>query len=373
MDTIVFEALACLRNGKLIIPGPNPNRGAGDPNQMLEEIGSDQAFLHLATSNGLILSPDGRYAAYVNYNNVIMHFEFEYQLIILDVESGEYFYGQTWDVDFFKDDTKCAGVVEAAFDKTSEYLYYITYGDQNEHPCSLYRYTMATGENELLINYEDNVYMPNLTALSPSVLIAPRSSVKTGESHGLMVYADNSTGGWETNEHFLPVSGNTAEILRLQASASSGLALSMVEIQKNLINAFISVVDTQNNFDGLDRMIVFNEDVTSCEVVSYDDFLNSDRFDVMFMINQPELLNAYLTLDGKHALTVHRTGSEYVLNLVNLETLEIKNVEFPGRFEGQRAAFDSPMSNSYPLGVNMLSDTLVVINTQKGPRLFVLK
>jgi len=87
----------------------------------------------------------------------------------------------------------------------------------------------------------------------------------------------------------------------------------------------------------------------------------------------PVLINACLTPDGAHALTVHRVGNEFALRLLNLKTLEVKTVEAPETFDGLHASFNTGMSGNYPLGINMLSDTLVVINTSGGVKLYELK
>ena len=122
------------------------------------------------------------------------------------------------------------------------------------------------------------------------------------------------------------------------------------------------------------RILVFDEEALSCESVTYEEFLTGERFtDTMFVLNYPSLYNACLTPDGTHALTVHRVGNEFALRLLNLKTLEVKTVEAPEAFDGLHASFNTGMSGNYPLGVNMLSDTLVVINTSDGVKLYELK
>ena len=384
MDTIVFQSLACLRNGKLIIPAANPNRGAGDPNRSLERLSRSKSFPLLRTPNGLILSPDGKYAAYVDSYRALVERNYNYQLIILDVESGEYFLGQTWDVKMGKD-KKVACVVEAAFDKNSEYLYYVTYGNQNKYRCSLYRYHLATGKNELLLNHPEEVYFPNLTFLSSSRLVAPMAVRDSDEFCGILVYNKKFLRGWEAAAYSIPVNRRTAYVRRLQASAESELALAAVEFnvsysssiesyKPTFVGSMLSVIDIQKDPVGLDRILVFDEEALSCESVTYEEFLTGERFtDTKFILNYPSLYNACLTPDGAHALTVHRVGDEFALRLLNLKTLEVKTVEAPEDFDGVFASFNTGMSADYPLGVNMLSDTLVVINTSDGVKLYELK
>lgn len=395
MDTLVCKGPVFIRDGKVILPVPNPKRSAPDPDGSLEFLTYSPALTSLNTSNGLIFSPDGRYAAFVDYIYVMYKSQCNFQLLLFDVEAGEYFMAQAWNTSYAKGN---AAVVGAAFDPGSKYLYYITTGNLNEHRYSLYRYTLATGENILLCNHAEEVYYPNLTVISPSTLIAPMRTPVHNESgvsivgrSGIMVYTKGLLSGWRCTVHELPVDNSCVVLERLDTSPKSGLALGTVYFPEYQYFTFpesmpesipysgmmLSLIDARKNCEGLDSVLLFNEDATMCEVVTYEDFMVSDLYYINTAsdIRIPTVLNARLTPDGEHALAVflRNDTKEIVWRLLNLKTLEIKKVEAPDAINSMSVGYNTSLSISYRSGISMLSDTLVAINTEDGVKLFELK
>jgi len=378
LNTLIYRAdnrgIIVKHEDRLIYCAANPARGALDANNTLLSVGAH--FEKLNTRGGVILSPDGVYCAFVDCAKISAG-RFEYQLILLDIRSGEYFYTQTWNTNVGEENV--AGVVSAAFDETGSLLYYITLGNQNEAPYSLYSYSIETGESKLLSNHRENITQSNLLAVGSSLLLTPSSG--TGFTDGIVTYTQNPEGIWETEFSALP--DDSIDLLRLQASAESELALATLYFngyQYLTEGTYISVFDTDKTDFSAVRVLIFNEEITECTSVSMGDLEDS-----VFIADPAAkaIYNACLTPDGKHALIIHdkqphlantrRDPHDYSWILLNLETLEIKNIDAPQALNSQFLRDQSPVPNDYPLGINMLSDSLVLINTENGVKLYELR
>ena len=153
----------CLtRNGRVIPIRPAPRRGAGDPYHYLESE-MNRLLKRIPGAEGVSWSPDGHYIVFSNKSETMAGKDIvrPLDLILLDTGNGEVFQALAFEIgsDNYKRGiaNKTYGtVVEARFDLTGEYVYFIGRIDAYSVQHSLYRYCMKTGETEMMM---ENVFV----------------------------------------------------------------------------------------------------------------------------------------------------------------------------------------------------------------------
>jgi len=139
------------------------NRGAADVYGNLERIAS--MGVRAIGTEGLAWSPDGRYAALVNQNQVAVYANFYFDPVILDTHTGELFLAATY-ANRMKEDNFGA-VITACFSEDSRYLYAIICGNLNGKRFSLVQVDLETLEAVTLYACDTDTphYWPHLSRL----------------------------------------------------------------------------------------------------------------------------------------------------------------------------------------------------------------
>ena len=101
LSTLMFEignreGIMCLREGRLIACFPNFAKGVDDTYGAFAKIAKNPYLL--SSQSGMTFSNDGRYALFIDSYKVLTQMRYEYQLIILDVEAGQYYLAYTWPI-----------------------------------------------------------------------------------------------------------------------------------------------------------------------------------------------------------------------------------------------------------------------------------
>lgn len=157
------ELMIVRTDGSVLPVTVSQTRGAADTYGNLERIAS--MGLRAIGAEGLAWSPDGRYAALVNQNQVAIYAHFYYDPIVLDTHTGELFLAATYENKATKEN--CGVVITACFSGDSRYLYAIILGRLNGRRFSLVQYDLETLEAVTLYacDKESPHYWPHLNQL----------------------------------------------------------------------------------------------------------------------------------------------------------------------------------------------------------------
>lgn len=120
----------CYYAGKYHILFPTHLRGVEDTNHNLEKVFSTR-LQQLLGEEGVIYSPDGRYAAIFNNYMMIMLGYYYLDPIIIDLSTGEMFLSATYGSKPGKGEY--GAVTTATFSSDGRYLYYMLYGNMAEY------------------------------------------------------------------------------------------------------------------------------------------------------------------------------------------------------------------------------------------------
>ena len=178
---------------------PNYLRGVRD------EYASFSRFLKMKPtqwvgSEGLIWSPDGRYAVLTNYATTLIRGQFIYGLYLIDTQTGELFCADTYP-NKLRDGG--AAVLQACFDAAGSYVYYMIIGSLYEDSrISLMRYDMETGVKQRLLACPHFAAYPKLQLDSTGRLIHLLDNTKANEPLGLSVY-EQKDGNWVSTAYTL--------------------------------------------------------------------------------------------------------------------------------------------------------------------------
>ncbi|MBR3927460.1 MAG: hypothetical protein IKJ65_00505 [Clostridia bacterium] len=74
--------------------------------------------------------------------------------------------------------------------------------------------------------------------------------------------------------------------------------------------------------------------------------------------------------DGKYALILFASKSDYAIRILNTETLTMFTVAFDAGDISRLAAFTDHPNSEYPVAIQFIANDLVIINTESGIRLF---
>ncbi len=146
-----------IRDGKMIELSLAPERGAGDPYEKLE-YEAQWLMQLLPGPEGPSWSPDSRYLLLTSQENALKR-NIAMDLVVLDAQTGEIFleqayYGGSMERGDFLETLQSpdfGSVVEARYDSTSRYIYFVARLNTFSVSFGLYRYSLADRRTELLM------------------------------------------------------------------------------------------------------------------------------------------------------------------------------------------------------------------------------
>lgn len=157
-------------------------RGAADAYGNLAKVASKGA--QSIGSEGLIWSPDGRYAAIVNQSRVVQMVQFIYDPIVIDMQTGEMFLLASYSNKITKEGSGV--VLTALFSADSRYLYAVVMGSLNGARFSLMQYELETLDSAVLHTWEDLTYWPHLAQLADGSFLLLKDTQKLNDFTGLV-------------------------------------------------------------------------------------------------------------------------------------------------------------------------------------------
>jgi len=368
------ESAVTVYDGKYHIIYPSA-KGVPDENDNLNKyfMYINSRIRSLIGEEGIVYSPDGRYAAICNKNISLQKMDFFLDPILLDLSTGGLILTATYPNKPMKD--KNAGVVTSAlFSSDNKSFYYILYGNFNNARIRLYRYDLETGKTELCLESEKNLYYPHLAELADGSILMINDCYKKGETQGLVV-ASFAGGAWSVEETKLPLDRNYCYAGRLNYSPNAGLAC-LVENTGNSSFAF-QLVNPNARFEGIDQFRCIRKDTDELVAVSPEEFrasVDEDPKDnkgsgLSLLYPYQTILNAVFSPDGRYLLlnTSGDTanGRSRNLFLVRLEDMSIRKVS---GLDAEKIMVANPGRN-YPISIEWNTDELI-IGTDDGIRTY---
>lgn len=396
LSTLMFDNMVCLRNGRLIVTAPSYTRGAEDVYEAFARVMKSERFWDANSRSGMTFSNDGRHALFIDGYTALGQGRYDYQLIILDVEAGEWYLGSSWPRDFMRGG-KC--VVGACFDETNEYIYIKAYGmSEFYNPNQFMRYHMESGEMEILRTHELWADYTNMFKTPDGSYVHGMKPLYYHAPAGLVVYKEIA-GEWFAIPEFFHMRSELLMIRNLDMKGENGQALALSELYvprplpedfryENLysdtrtLTNVLSLPVINDGVHALREFILFDKELTQASRVSMHQLLKSDMFSASACFDYPQIFNAALSPDGKYAFVVFGIQPQFqkysdencfYARILNTETLEVSCVSFEEGTIGMKSAFANVQSADYPVGIRFIANDLIIINTDDGIRLFRIR
>lgn len=372
----------CYYAGKYHILYPSAARGVEDTNGNLAKVFSLR-LQSLLGEEGVVYSPDGRYAAIYNFRYT-MNMRFILDPIIIDLSTGEMFLSATYENNLFKPGS--GAVSTAAFSSDGRYLYYIFYGNTAKNRTALYRYSLREGTTELCYSGSDFYYYPTLSETADGTFVILRDTQNQQQTAGLTGIS-YINGVWMGKELSFDLPMRYWYCNRLMLSANSGYAFipGSMPALSGVYYAF-QRVRPDDDFAGMNQYYVISEESNQIQAYSAGELSSlferrtneSDQTAAPFSsLDLPfqDICNFTLSPDGHYVLlyTVsdgpreNRATTRH-LYLVRLDDLVIKEVRGIDPASIQAGAF----AGKYRPVIEWNTDTLIV-GTSDGPQAYTFR
>lgn len=332
----------CYYAGKYHVLYPSQKRGVEDTNENLAKVFSTRLQM-LIGEEGVIYSPDGRYAAIFNIQYTLMRAQFILDPIIIDLSTGEMFLSATYGNRIMKEEA--GAVTTATFSSDGQYLYYMLYGNTAEFRTVLYRYNLQEKTTELCYSGSDLNYYPYLSETANGAFVVLRDVRNTNEMAGVTSISYEN-GIWNGTELTFDLPLKYWNCNRLMQSANSGYAFIPGRIA-SLDGSYYAFqcVRPDEDFAGLNQYYVISKESSQIQVYSageinalFENWTNGSSQEGVstFNLDMPfqVILTSTLSPDGHYVLLNtmdHGSRDNPVTNrhlyLVRLDDLTLKEVK----------------------------------------------
>ena len=339
-------AVLAYYNGEYRLLYPSAERGVEDTNGNLEECTQrlSQRPQSYVGEEGIVYSPDGRYAAVFNYQNVLIYARMSADPMIIDLSTGEIILTDTSPNQLNMDGA--SAVTAAVFSGDGRYLYYLLYGRFDEKRVRLCRYDLEEEKTEICGDFEEGLYFPHLTELSDGSFLALNDSNKVREIMGIVNISEKN-GKWTTEQKDYSLPLYYFYPRRLDYNVNSGYAV-IRGLQRTM--AFMQdffcfqVFCPEDGFEGLDRYLCMKKNADEIVVLTVEEYqtlideTSAETADADLAEAQADfpycvILNSVLSPDGQymlvHTLKTDSEENQYQLYLIRLEDLAVREVTGP--------------------------------------------
>ncbi len=355
-------------------------KGTSDEYSNLEKYYSffSSRFRTLLGEEGIVYSPDGKYAFVSSKQITLMQMNLFIDPILLDLSTGELILTATYSNLPMKDENAGA-VTSAMFSSDNQYFYYVLYGRFGDARVRLYRYNLNSGETEMCFQSEKNLYYPQIAELEDGSILMLDDAFRGDETGGLVIASCNN-GSWTLEEENLKVEHSLFYPKRLMYSANAGLAclLGDIAVSGGLPVAF-QLVSPAMNFEGIGQYWCIRKDTNEVAAISPEEYLESiaadeqnrgkESFGFSPVYPYQNILNAVFSPDGNYLLlnTISNSlnGKSRNLFLLRLEDMTLRQVS--GLDAGKILV--SALGRDYPMNIEWNTDELI-IGTDEGIRTF---
>ena len=332
-------------------------------------------FRSLIGEEGIAYSPDGRYAAICNKRITLTQSKLFLDPILIDLSTGELILTATYP-NKVKDDN-VAAITSAVFSSDNRYFYYVLYGRFEGGRIRLCRYDLNTGETEVCLESEKNLYYPHLAELEDGSLLIINDCYRTGETEGL-VTASCKNGVWSLEETKLKLSRDFYYSNQLKYSPNSGLVCLLGNTGSNSSVSF-QIINPNTGFEGIDQFWCIKKDTNEIVALSPEEFQASIDTDIKnggkttanlsILYPYQTILNAVFSPDGNylflHTLDSSATRRSRNLFLIRLEDMTLQKVS---GLDAEKIRVGS-LGLDYPMNIEWNTDELI-IGTDDGVKTF---
>lgn len=374
------ETAVAFYNGKYHYVYPSA-KGAADEYSNLQQYYTtfSSRFTMLLGEEGIVYSPDGKYAFIGNKRITLMQMKLFIDPILLDLSTGELILTAAYPNKVFKEEN--AGAVSSAlFSSDNQYFYYVLFGIFDGGRIRLNRYHLDTGETETCFVTEKNLYYPNIAELKDGSILMLSEGFRLDDSVGLVI-ASPHKGTWVFKEEELKLPQRLFYPTQLTYSPNAERACLLGNNTANggAATAF-QLINPENNFEGIDQFWCIRKDTNELLSLSpkeYQEALAADEQNkeegnltgLSLLYPYQTILKAIFSPDGRyllvHTLSNSTVGDSRNLFLIRLEDMTLRKVS-------GLAAEKIPLSLSagkYPMNFEWNTDELI-IGTDEGIRTF---
>ena len=373
----VGSSAIAMYNGEYHIVYPS-TKGVSDEYKNLNRYFTyfNSRIRNLIGEEGIVYSPDGKYAVLTNKNFVLNKMQTFLDPILLDLSSGELILTATY-ADKLAENNAGA-ITSAVFSSDNKYFYYVLYGRFGDARIRLYRYDLNAGETELCFESDKNLYYPHLAELEDGSFLMLNDAYKSNEAEELVILSC-SNGEWVLKEEKLKVDHGYFYSSRLMYSPNAGLACLLGNTVANGGSAVaFQLVNPTNGFEGLSNYWCIKKDtdeIVSLSPEEYQTSIDTDARDqekkvsLSLMYPYQTIINTVFSPDGNYLLlhTLSNSAKDKSRNLflVRLEDMGIKKISGLNAEEIMVGA----MGSNYAINIEWNTDELI-IGTKDGIKTF---
>ncbi len=333
----------CCYNGKYHIFYPSRTRGVEDTYGNLAKMYS-MSYQMLLGREGVVYSPDGRYAVILNCERVLQMAQYYLDPVVIDLSTGEMILTATYANKINQGDM--AAVTTAAFSSDGRYLYYMVYGKGTEFRTALYRYDFQEDKTELCYSGSDFHYYPRLFETKDGAFLILQDAIHADETMGITRISFEN-GVWTGTDRLFDQGIADWRCHELLYSAHSGYAVvsGACSLLGGVDYAF-QRIRPEEDFAGLNRyygiskedgrVLAMTADEISAQLDSWTNRLKDSGKSVSTVYHEAPvqfILKTALSPDGRYALMLtldygtneNPTTSRH-LYLVRLDDLSVREV-----------------------------------------------
>ncbi len=227
----VNGTVLALNGDSLAVLFPSEARGVTDKYGNMRKLFT-QGLRACLSDEGVVWSPDGRYAVIPNYRRTVINMQLIVDPMIIDTVTGEVFLTATYDDRIIpKEGEEPGGALTAAcFSRDGRYLYYTFIGSLGQGRYSLLRCELATGSTELLLSSDDRIYYPRLSELRDGSFMILSDVREQSQPMGVARLTPGgflsglTSGGWRVSTASFDLPLSLWRVTQLDYSADSGWA-----------------------------------------------------------------------------------------------------------------------------------------------------
>ena len=357
--------------GKYHILYPAYEKGVEDTNRNLELYAEKyvmRRFSDMIGSEGIVYSPDGKYAAVYNMKISVYKSQFCIDPVIIDLSTGEMILTATYPNKLPREENAGA-VTSACFSADSNTFYYTVYGNFGDNRIRMCRYDIASGTTATVLDTETYAWRPHLSLTAGgNFLVAIDSPRETG-----IAYIKNSGGGPVLDKQTPSADFNLFRIEDLRYSADSGNAVFIGGPGSGYWVAF-QLVKPEEDFKGFDQYLSLTKDTNEIVITTAEEYRNT----IMEHLKDTEdgketqlrypnkdypyqnILNMILSPDGHYvllnAVSQSADGTGRNLFLVRLDDLAVRKIS--GLDAGEIPV--GAMAGAYQMNIEWNTENLII-------------
>ena len=351
-------------NGKYHIIYPSQKRGVTDEYGNLAKYIQEFQFQdnQMLGEEGVLYSPDGRYAAIYNVQVTLEKYQYFVDPIIIDLSTGEMILTATYDNNLSAE--SFGTTMTACFSSDNRYFYYILYGNTTEDRCALYRYDLNSNITEFCCSIPYNAYYPFLSEIADGSMIIVEDQIGYDNKKSVLQIRQID-GRWEIERNEFSIDTPYWFVDRLLYSQNSGIAFAAGAIRTFKAREMFVTFIPDAEYRGLNVYHAINKEDNKIVDISQEEYISANRGAVdvgSSEINPTKIpfeiiTKALLSPDGYYAMLLTREDTNAAhLYLVELETLELREVK---GLDATKISIDTIAGKYKPI-IEWNYDTLII-------------